>query len=212
MRKMFRLYHRRFALSKYNRRHTIQQAVIPFAIVLLFGLCGCMGSIRCYDPLRSEVPIRMFDRYEMEVIGYEGRGAGFVLRCRPYFLSAVPSGSSISDIPILIIDTVCFFGECLKSPVCLGMRNWEDQILGYPESLGQSLYAEPLPGNDLWVRNGVIVPAGYYIQSVPYFAKACYGPTLTAEIRARLLDRATGREIARESKSVKFEIRREPVS
>lgn len=185
--------------------------LLTFLFVLLTSvLCSCMGSIRVFDPLRSEMPVKLFNRYEIEFSGYEARASGFLMRFDVYFLTKISSESPISTIPILVIDSVCFSGACISVPVCRRMRSWKETVSKYPDFDHSWMYGRPLPGMDLWVRREVIIPTGYNLESGPYFAHACYGPSITAEINARLLDRATLTEIARETKTVKLEIRRSP--
>lgn len=193
-----------------TRRWLINGASLAVLLVLLASmLFGCMGSLRYYQPLRTETPIKLFDQYEVSIGGY-GSGSHLFFSCGVSFLTAVPEGSPIHDIPILIIDSVFFVGDCLNGPGRRRMLSWAELVEKYSVQNYTWRYGLPLSGKDLWVQNGVIVPGGFSMELGPPFSDKCYGPVISVDIEARLLDRAFHKEIARETKRVKFEIRRGP--
>lgn len=175
-------------------------------LILSFLQFSCMPKTISVEPLRSEVPIQLFDRYELSLYGYDSRGGGFILYCDPYFLTKVPEGTNSDSIPILIIDTMCFSADCLSDEVCLRLESWHqmDVRLGVPHN--SFTHGEPMSGYDLWVRHEVIIPSGFYTENSPYFLSNCYGSGITVEIKARILDRDTHMQVAKETKKVNFEI------
>ncbi len=146
----------------------------------------------------------MFGRYRLEI-----SGTGSPLHnvyCDLEFLSPTTDTSNIDTIPVFVIDSYCFEGTCLDSSFCRRPGTYWDDVR---ESLvkGKKPYHKLLIGDDLnfGLPRG-LWPNGFHFSDTLVLSETCKDRDVSVVINARLFDRVSGKEIARESKRVQFRI------
>ncbi|MFH1891370.1 MAG: hypothetical protein ABIK83_01655 [Candidatus Zixiibacteriota bacterium] len=162
-----------------------------------------------FNPVKRGQPITMFDRYVLEFRGHAYLTAGPKLEINVSFIGEAVDTSCVDTIPVFVIDSLCFHGTCLDSSYCGHPLDWREVNEWLRELHGPQFrgwYHTPIRQWDLWYEDGKLTPSGYYLRTsaTPVFPANCIDTTVSVEIRARLLDRATGEEIARESKTLRF--------
>jgi hypothetical protein len=188
----------------------------------LFCLCGVVTGllllscrIKTWDEFvrdESAAPIVMFDRYSVDFwsIGWPGDNTFISFS----YLRDIKDTTHLDTLPILVLDSICFAGTCLNNASCLRPTSWREswkQRGKEPEQDGV-LYLRkpraclPLKYEDLFYIEDMVVPQGYD-QDIGYsIPRGCVGTTVTVTLKAHLLNRVTGQEIARETKEMPFMI------
>jgi len=185
--------------------------VVMLGVLIGVLMVGCWTDRWVeFNPVNGRHKTTMFDRYVLEYEGYATTGTE--LNILVSFVGDAVDTSYIDTIPVFVVDSVCFHGDCLDSSYCghpLSWRKFNEWLRDrYGPDFGTN-YGTPIRQWDLWYRNGRLIPTGYHLLSTatPVFPAGCTDTTVSVEIQARLLDRATGEEIAREAKTLRFRIK-----
>lgn len=181
-----------------------------YLVVVSVFLCliGCYTS-RCvlFSPVKQEQPITMFNSYSLKIEGVITGVA--ILDITVSFFDKMTDTSNLAAIPVFTIDSICCHGSCLDSAFCERPNTWsEERAAGrfIPVEWGYVLLVDSGAGwaQDLWYGEGKIVPSGFFLLSATPFHLSCADSSVSVDIHARLLDRETGQERARETKSLRF--------
>lgn len=183
-----------------------------FLFTLVVSLCLCVSGCWTkrwteFNPIKQEQPIIMFDSYLLHISGLVTKAPTMDIEVS--FIRKITDTTYLDTIPVFIIDSVCFHGSCLDSSFCSKPIDWcelnelikkeQPYFIGYD-------FGTPLSYKDLWYEDGKLKPISYYLDpsvTIP-FPSACTDTSITVEIRACILDRLTGKELARESKTLRF--------
>lgn len=180
---------------------------VSFSIAQL----GCATiTYRNIRPIKEHRPVVMFNRYLLKLEG--GALAGdttITFSCDVDFVEKVRIESGYDSIPIFIIDSLCFSGECLNSSICHTpfddgeYDRYVTDARGFPDLVMKSRFPDDLKWSDKY-----ILPVGYSLvdTQIVIVPLACKDKNITVTLFAKLLDRATGNLIAEETLAVKFDI------
>lgn len=177
------------------------------AAVVIYCSNACTPMIRTISPEPTAAKTTVFDRYELEIHGVVSNYPHMTIRA--YFTSKVPEMAAYDTIPILVIDELCFTGPCLSEEICRAAISGEEYYgkMSRELHLQRTIQEEPFRDNDLWARNGVLVPDDYLVEKTPKLPSACENTIITITVHARILDRKTHKELARESKPAQFKVK-----
>lgn len=170
-------------------------------------LSGCFYQYAEFNPLKGQTPIILFGNYLVDMHGYAAGGHNFY--CDFAFVHITGDTTNLDTIPVLILDSICFRGACLNGDFCLNPTSWFDQD---QESIrkghGQYHSHGLIRGRDLYYVAGRVVPGGYSLMNAYRLSEKCDKNDVIVVLWVRMLERVTGKEIARESKIVQFRIKR----
>jgi len=156
-----------------------------------------------FRPIESERPVMMFETYELEMgSSAASRYSLKTFSCNVIFRGEIPSGTNFDTIPIFVIDSLCFEGTCLIGNSCVD--NTRDSLHKYGRLQGGFLFSSnPRRNEDLPFQN-------YYIYSYSGFEIPieCENQEIFVVTYARLIDRITRDELARESKRTQFQLKK----
>jgi hypothetical protein len=190
------------------KRYYARRGMI-LGIVLFLGLIICQSGCAYWihlDITEDQKPVTLFDRYELDIVGHGIDDSLFNVSVHLDFINAITDTMNIADIPILMIDTICFEFELMDNTSCIGMLT---SLEADKKLLGDGVIDKVRQGirDDLRYSGGELQPLGFedYPQRA-YIPKQCQ--FADAIFTARLIDRVTGKEIARETKTVRFSIDR----
>jgi hypothetical protein len=190
--------------SKYGKSAFIIMACIIIDIAGLF-LNGCWSTHRVFFPIKGEQPVIMFDNYKLNI---HGTAEGYHnIICETSSIRKFPDTLDINTIPIFLIDSLCFYGDCLDSQACYHPQPSRELFpLMSNESKGPGSLSVPI---DLSYRPGEYLPCDFYLLNTLRLRPACKDAGVAVEIRAIMIERATGKELANESKKIGFLIKKE---
>jgi len=163
---------------------------------------------RCISTAVKDRSITMFDRYELSISGCVDTGHD---TCRftfgVNFTEQLPASAEFDSIPIFVIDSICFAGECLgddyySTPV----SGYDYHVKGVQE--GREIYVEPsLPLDLRWI-SGEIQPDEFLVPDGVLIPESCGAFDVTVVVIARMYDRVSGDEVGRERKAIPLIIER----
>ncbi len=169
-------------------------------IVITCG--GCIGTLTNLRPIKSEPPIILFDRYHVKMGG--GGDSLYSLDCEVNFTSKVSDTTDIDSIPIFLVDSLCFEGECVDSTYCLAPDRWSEPDMSLYSKEIDTLYIHPAP--DLWrVDHKIELRRFTFWRALNL---RCQNRPVWIDIHAVLVDRRTGNEMGRQSRRVQFAIKK----
>ncbi|MCH9032354.1 MAG: hypothetical protein IIB00_08865 [candidate division Zixibacteria bacterium] len=180
---------------------------VSFSITQL----GCATiTFRNIRPIKEHRPVIIFDRYLLDLEGSAIEGDSTIgFYCDVDFVEKVRSETDFDSIPIFIIDSLCFSGECLNSSFCHTLINdrdlnnyiFENRGLPFRRMLKRS-------NEDLNWDNKYVWPTGYHLVDTQkvLVPLSCKDKNMTVKLFTRLLDRVSGQLIAEEVRTVEFDI------
>ncbi len=158
--------------------------------------------------MEDENPTILFDRYYMEVFG-GAQNENFQMFFYPDINSIdtlYKASLDIDTIPILVIDTFCFYVECIDSSFCeqafmnsyIGMEKWKS---------GRLLYKPDLIGKDLYDKGDWLEPSSFKTLDLAiYVPLEC--DKVTVKFKAKLIDRVSKKMIQTEDKVLHLDVKR----
>jgi hypothetical protein len=149
----------------------------------------------------------MFDLYRLDMKGFVSGSPYMILDVS--YIDVIADTNAIDTLPVFLIDSICFLGPCLDSSFCSGPWSWreyDEHIKAADTGFRGFDHGIPLRYPDLWLRDGILIPSGYRLHrsTTPPLSLSCADSSVSLLIRARLLDRLSGEELAREVKNVQF--------
>lgn len=191
-------------VKRYNARCRMM-----LGIILFLGLSICQSGCAYWidvEITEDQKPVTLFDRYEVDIVGHGIDDSLYNVSVHLDFIDAITDTMIIADLPILMIDTICFEFELTDNTSCIGMLT---SLEADKKLLADGLISNVWQGirDDLRYSGGELQPLGFegYPQRA-YIPKECQ--FADAIFTARLIDRVTGKEITRETKTVRFSIDR----
>ena len=184
--------------------------VLVSVLFSVFQMSCATVTFRNIRPSKEHRPVVMFNRYLLKLEGGALAGDTTInFSCDVDFVEKVRIESGYDSIPIFVIDSFCFSGECLNSSIChtpfnnVQFNEYMVETVGLPYRHVNKRFPEDLTWNDKY-----ILPTDYslvktQIVTVPL---ACKDKNMTVTLFARLLDRTTGKLIAEEVRTVEFDI------
>jgi hypothetical protein len=179
-------------------------------IVLFFGILICQSGCATYRDLHiveEEKPATIFDRYELDILGGTGGEVDdsmYTVSVHLDFINAITDTMIINDIPILMIDTFCFGCEFMDDPSCMRMLTDQQAIQRALARGAKNFYVSPRIRDDLSYIGEELLVLGFRSPTLVKISIQCQ--FVNAMFTARLIDRVTGDEIARETKTVRIRI------
>ena len=176
-------------------------------VILLTGCCPIWTRtvpVRVFKAVESQQPLTMFDKYLLDPKSASDSAVSHCLfQCFVSFVEDVPANVPHDSIPIFVVDSFCFEGACLDSSFCIvpiGYAEYDRRLVEVgrlrPPRKSQ------LHNLDLAWDKDRIWPSGFIIWDGIELPVDCASLDVTVVIHARLLDRPSGREIAREARRV----------
>ena len=146
----------------------------------------------------------MFERYYLDIGSVNSTGGPLAVNsymygfeCDVIYRGELPDHTNYDTIPVFVTDSICFLGDCLDTNFCVSFPvstnastikgTIRDSLFEY-DSTGH----EDLPFRRYSYRDNLGMPG------------ECDGEEVSVSLYARLVDRVTFAEIARESKIVRF--------
>lgn len=196
-------------LDMYSKNRSRYNQIVLLACVIagLVSSSGC-AKFRRFTPVSEAQPVTMFGLYELDMGGAAVDGKRVcTFSCYVRFVDEIPVTANTDSIPIFVIDSFCFQGECLDSDCCNRPRSGHDLSLKMQRER-RLFFDAPKITDDLSDGGGYLVPTDYSVWENIDLPITCVDNDITVLIHARLIDRVTGEEIARESKRVPFLIKK----
>jgi hypothetical protein len=169
--------------------------------------CAVLGHFKQLTPAESKEPAVLFDQYILEMYGKaDSADSQYSFLCDVEFVEKVPKSTPRDSIPVFLIDSFCFEGACLEQSYCdvpIGFHEYElrmSKIRGYPS------ITSPVDTDLTWSHK-YYLPLGFLVWDRIELPMKCEDKGVAVMIHARLLDRLSGDELARESLRVPFEIK-----
>jgi hypothetical protein len=177
-------------------------------LLCLGSLTGCFYQYAFFNPSDDQLPIVLFGRYQATLRGWaEGDHELF---CEFSFIHEVRDTTKLDSLPVLILDSICLHGACLGTDFCLKPSSWYDmdrESMRKGNGHYRSFYRLIL-GRDIYYYNGQVTPGGFDLVNAYRLPENCNKNDVTVELWIRMLNRETGKEMARESKIIQFQIKR----
>lgn len=177
--------------------------ILNVLIISVFQLGCTVYTSRDFIPVETQQPVTMFGRYALHFLGskYSIHDDIAILL---EFLNPVPDSTLLETIPVFTIDSIRFEGSCMDTSIC------HQPIGGYDalQLKNPSEIFAVLPTKDLTQYDKYLHPIDYWLKHVSWFSKKCNNQNVFVTIHARLLDRATGKTIAEESKKVEYFVKK----
>ena len=176
--------------------------LVLMATLILASCQSCfMVNYAHFRPIESEPPVMMFETYELDMgSSAPSRYSLKHFSCNVIFRGKIPSGTNFDTIPIFVVDSICFEGACLIGNICVDTTR--DSVYQYSGLRSGFLFsAYPRRHEDLPFHM-------FYINSYSGFEipMECENQEIFVVTYARLIDRITRNELARESKSTQFQL------
>jgi hypothetical protein len=195
------------------KRYYSQPSLI-LGIVLYLCLLICQSGCVTYRVLHlveEEKPVTLFNRYELNIRGGAVDDIGFTVLIHPEFIDTITDTMNVDTIPILMIDTICFECDYMDDLNCIRMLTTQE---AKQKRVADDVISDVNPQNvsprirdDLNYRAGELHVLGF--DGYPHRAKLSIKcQFVNAIFTARLIDRVSGEEIARETKTVRIRIDR----
>ncbi len=165
--------------------------------VVISTLISC--QVRTWRSIETEnggVPIILFERYKVNVSGLASTPRRIFFSVT--FLNKVSGPLKLDTIPIFVIDTVCFAGDCLDNQLCYDAK----EHLVAKKSPNPSFVIKEKAADDLISERGVLDPEDISIAGVPILPLTCRDHDVFLTFTARIIDRISGATISSESKQV----------
>lgn len=183
-----------------------RRMIILTLLTLALLQVACLVNYRHLRPVGSEEPVMLLGKYYLDIGSVNSTGGPlsvhswmYGLDCDVIYRGELPDNTNYDTIPVFVMDSICFAGECLNENFCVGfpvstnastIRGTIRDSLSVYDSTGH----EDLPFRRYSYTGDLGMP------------KACDGGEVLIGLYARLLDRVTFAEIARESKVVRFQM------
>jgi hypothetical protein len=187
------------------KKSLVADVLLLCVLVVVVSLIACRTyRWRDFRPLEHEQPIVMFDRYRVEFHGFASTYHNLYIM--PSFVNEIRDTLSWDTLPVFVVDSVCFSGSCIENAFCRKPRSWAETRDRYPGTyyLGKSVSNEPFRDEDIYYIDAKVVPGGFEFTDAYRLPSSCTDSSVFVDIQARLLDRATGDEIAREVRRLRF--------
>ena len=188
-------------------------ANLKLVLLALLVMAVCVSCIyrsvriRCISPSVEDRPVRMFNRYELNIFGCVDSIAdscGFHIGVD--FIETMPATTPFDSIPIFVIDSLCFSGQCQGNDYCLVPRRLYDRVRERIEE-GKAIYTPPREPSDIGWSDKEVWPDDFLISRY-LLPRSCLDDEVTVQIVARLFDRASGDQLGREEKTVTLTVER----
>jgi len=160
----------------------------------------------------------LFEKYELEFFEAQGPinfptyglhvDINFI---KPLFVTNL----NVDTIPILMLDSVCFEGDCIDNNICgeyvsLRERKYDASLfVNDPNAdLGKNLFTEDLFYTNERGKEKKVDPLGFYVPGGIPLPLECLNNKGITIIYSRLIDRITGETIDQEAKVIQFELKK----
>ena len=181
--------------------------LLSLVIILIQSSCSWV-TWREFNQIDGKEQFTIFDRYYLEILGNahnEGDTCTFI--CEVDFINKIVDTTYYDTIPIFVIDSFCFEGDCLDFNYCQIIPENYDINTYMMEKGGVPIYEKKQP-DDLYYSRYGLNPSNYRRLPIMLISSRCTGNIVTITIHARLIDRVTGKNIIKESKKVKFKLKK----
>ena len=135
--------------------------LLVVCVFLSTCLPSCVYDYTWFRPADTKTPIVLFDCYSAT---FRGWAAGrHQLICNLEFSRTVTDTTLLDTIPILILDSICFSGECLDDAFCVKPASWHEQDQRRFRH-GRGHYrreSDLVREHDLYYIDGRLVPGGF---------------------------------------------------
>ncbi len=183
---------------------SVKQVVVPTLIVFAACVVTCtFAPVRSFRAERSEQRVPLFDRYNLSLFGGPAERLGYV-SCALRFMSAHHDTTRLDTIPILVVDSLCFSGQCLTNTFCLHPQTEGEWIAARSKEKRPNQYVGS--ATDLEYANGKLQPVGFIVDTAINIPDKCGRHDLRVGVKMHMIDRTTGKVLAEELKEVQFEI------
>lgn len=180
--------------------------LLLLSAILVQMSCTTARNLRISE---EEKPVRLFDRYKIDIKGGAGEDSLYHVVIKVEFIDTVPGGADIDKIPILSIDSICFGCVAIESQDCIGLESSYEREQRWIRAGDTSFIPIKWSTNDLFFDKGELHPVSLYDVELVRIPKECQN--VIAQFTARLTDRVTGEEISQESKSLKLNVKKKRV-
>jgi len=191
----------------------IKLLVLIVLLITSLHYFGCsLYTNKDFIPVEAKRPTTMFEQYALQIHEYKDVSffviplalASDNIYIDVDFITPVADTTSLQTVPIFVIDSICFEGTCMDSSICrIPMTGFEALRLPYPNNI-----VHVVPDKDLRYQEGQLMPLGFALEKVLWLPGKYSNKNVFVTFYARLLDRATGKTIAEESKKVEYFIKK----
>jgi len=190
-----------------------------YGVVALFLVAsGCTLLQKNLLLLKEERPVTLFNRYKLDIEAqsYDTSSIYWLMVDVNFVDKHSADVRSVDSIPILILDSVCFGGGCVKDDTCRLLFMYGDeysidsQRVESEKQKAAGIFVDTTgvpPGTyDLFESSGRIVPHGFYVSRGMALPEACVDSSGVMRLYSRLIDRATNELISEKALEVRFEV------
>lgn len=182
-------------------------------ILLLLSLTICWGCTARwhFEPSKDERPVSMFNgRYNIKLKGVRASHHSSISR---FFCTIDPIESmfdtlttNLDTIPIFVMDSLCFIGDCLYPEFCRRPNFIIEDYIVMNDDATVHLLELSTKQYPRWKRR-LVWPGNLFLGDNVRIPLECKGNEVFVLLYARLVDRISGKTISKEVKSVTFEVR-----
>lgn len=185
-------------------------------LLIVFVCTSCTARWRMV-PIESEKLVTLFtSRYGIEIEGYGAFHHSAVCRLTcwayPIFVFDNTTTGDRDSIPIFVMDSICFEGDCLDPEFCRRSLNpIEDHITRNEDG---TISITGLTDEDAYIfgrKHELIWPSHLFRGDDVRVPLSCQGQDVWMVVYARLVDRKTGATVSLEARRVQCKIKRRKV-